>query len=53
MRISDGACPDQASAATADVVDHVLTGTVEYAIRGDELIINGKSSGLLIYIPAG
>lgn len=51
MRISDGACPDQISAATADVVDHVLTGTVGYAIRGDELIINGKSSGLLIYIP--
>ena len=52
MRVGGGACPDQASAATADVVDHVLSGTVAYAIRGDELIVYGKDNGLLIYIPA-
>jgi heat shock protein HslJ len=51
MHGGNGACSDQASAAAAEVVDHVLSGTIDYTIRGDELILNGKDNGLLIYLP--
>ena len=52
MRVGDGTCTDPTSAATADAVDHVLSGTVDYAISGDDLVIYGKDNELLIYIPA-
>jgi hypothetical protein len=38
--------------AVAEVVDHLLAGTVAYQVRGDELIITGRGDGLLIYTPA-
>ena len=46
------ACANNANAAVADVVDHVLSGTVGWVIRGDELILNGGTNGLLIYTPS-
>jgi heat shock protein HslJ len=45
-------CADRADAAVADVVDQVLSGTVGYVIRGDELILDGGANGLLIYTPS-
>jgi hypothetical protein len=38
--------------AVAEVVDHLLAGTVAYQVRGDELIITGRGDGLLVYTPA-
>jgi hypothetical protein len=35
----------------AGVIDHVLSGTVDYEIRGDELILSGQGNGLLVYTP--
>lgn len=52
MHSTDQACTDDASTAVAGVVDRVLSGDVTYAIRGDELIINGQGQGLLIYGPS-
>ncbi len=52
MRATDRACVDQALTTVADLIDHVLSGTTDYTIRGNELIINGHAHGLLIYIPS-
>ena len=35
-----------------EVIDHVLSGEVTYAIRGDEPIIDGDWRGALIYTPS-
>jgi heat shock protein HslJ len=51
MRATDRSCVDQALTRVADVIDHVLSGTTDYTIRGNELIINGHAHGLLIYTP--
>lgn len=45
-------CSNDASAAVAAVVDHVLTGTVGYGILGDEMTLYGKDTSQLIYKPA-
>lgn len=47
----DNECPDPSSSAITSIIDHVLSGTVSYEIRGDELIVNGHGDGLLIYTP--
>jgi hypothetical protein len=34
------------------VIDSVLAGKITYVIRGDELILDGRGSDLLIYTPS-
>lgn len=46
---ADGACAGPTEQSVADVVDHVLSGTITYTIRGDELILYGRGIGLLVY----
>lgn len=43
---------DPVAAAASTVIDQVLSGDTTYAIRGDELIINGKGRGNLLYTPS-
>jgi hypothetical protein len=51
MQSTERACLDLGSQSVAGVIDHVLSGTVDYEIRGDELILSGQGNGLLIYTP--
>jgi hypothetical protein len=43
--------PGSRLAVSGGVIDHPLSGTVDYEIRGDELILSGQGNGLLVYTP--
>jgi heat shock protein HslJ len=51
MQSTERTCPDLGSQSVAGVIDHPLSGTVDYEIRGDELILSGQGNGLLVYTP--
>jgi heat shock protein HslJ len=52
MHTTARGCPGQTSSAVSEVVDQVLLGDVTYALRGNELIIDGNRRGLLVYTPS-
>jgi heat shock protein HslJ len=48
----DKACIDPGFTPATRVIDSVLSGTISYGIRGDELILYGEKGDLLTYTPA-
>jgi heat shock protein HslJ len=46
-------CIDPGFTPATRVIDSVLSGTITYVIRGDELILYGRTADLLIYTPSG
>lgn len=45
------ACADARQRSASAVIDDVLSGKITFTIRGSELILYGRSSGLLVYTP--
>jgi heat shock protein HslJ len=45
-------CIDPGFTPATRVIDSVLAGKITYVIRGDELILDGRGSDLLIYTPS-